>query len=387
MRIYLDHNATTPVRPSTIAAMTRVMAQVGNPSSVHADGQGALARVELARRTVGKVLRARAEDVIFTSGGTEALNLALHAAIGSGDVGCIIVTALEHEAVAATARASGLPVETWPVNADGVVSVDWLADRLARWSSDEGRPLLAMMLASNETGTIQPVQDATSLMRDAGGLTVVDAIQAVGKIDVDFAALGCDYLAISAHKFGGPQGVGALLAGCDAPMSRHHHGGGQEKGRRAGTLNVAGIVGLATALEEAVIALDGFAALATQRDGIANAIRAVAPEMIEIGAQAPRLPNTLGMSLPGWPGATQVMALDLEGVAISAGSACSSGTSKGSKVGTAVGLPEDASQGFVRVSLGWNSNPDDADAFVKAWTAAYARAALSPKQMPEEAVG
>lgn len=387
MRTYLDHNATTPVRPNAIATMTEVMAQVGNPSSVHADGQGALARVELARRVVGKTLRARAEDIIFTSGGTESLNLALHAAISTGGVGRIIVTALEHEAVAATAHACGLPVETWPVNANGVVETSWLADRLARWSSEDGRPLLAMMLASNETGTIQPVQEAATLVRDAGGLTVVDAIQAVGKIDVDFAGLGCDYLAISAHKFGGPQGVGALLAACDAPMARHHHGGGQEKGRRAGTLNVAGIVGLATALEEAVTSLDGFASLAIQRDRMATAIRAVAPQMIEIGAQAPRLPNTLGMSLPGWPGATQVMALDLDGVAISAGSACSSGTSKGSKVGTALGLPEDASQGFVRVSLGWNSKPDDADAFIKAWTAAYSRAALPAKQMPEEAVG
>jgi len=387
MRTYLDHNATTQVRPNAVAAMTEVMARVGNPSSVHADGQGALARVELARRVVGKALRARPEDIIFTSGGTEALNLALHAAISAGGVHRIIVTALEHEAVAATARASGLPVETWPVNADGVVEISWLADRLASCSGDDGRPVLAMMLASNETGTIQPVQEAATLVRDAGGLTVVDAIQAVGKIDVDFAGLGCDYLAVSAHKFGGPQGVGALLAACNAPMARHHHGGGQEKGRRAGTLNVAGIVGLATALEEAVSSLDDFASLAIQRDKMAAAIRAVAPQMIEIGARASRLPNTLGMSLPGWPGATQVMALDLDGVAISAGSACSSGTSKGSKVGTALGLPEDASQGFVRVSLGWNSKPDDADAFIKAWTAAYARAALPSKQMPEEAVG
>lgn len=387
MRTYLDHNATTQVRPGAIAAMTEVMVQVGNPSSVHADGQGALARVERARRVVGKALRGRAEDIIFTSGGTEALNLALHAAISAGGVGRIIVTALEHEAVAATALASDLPVEIWPVNADGVVETVWLADRLSRWSSDDGRPLLAAMLASNETGTIQPVQQAATLVRDAGGLTVVDAIQAVGKIDVDFAGLGCDYLAISAHKFGGPQGVGALLAACDAPMARHHHGGGQEKGRRAGTLNVAGIVGLATALDEAVSSLDGFASLAIQRDRMAAAIRTRAPQMIEIGAHAPRLPNTLGMSLPGWPGATQVMALDLEGVAISAGSACSSGTSRGSKVGTALGLSADASQGFVRVSLGWNSKPDDADAFIKAWTAAYERAALPAKQMPEEAVG
>ncbi|WP_291842637.1 cysteine desulfurase family protein [Maricaulis sp.] len=376
MRIYLDHNATTSVRPGVVSAMTDMMTRVGNPSSVHADGQAALARVETARRQVGKALCARPEDIVFTSGGTEALNLALHAAISGGGIGRIIVTAIEHEAVAATALASGLPVEVWPVNAMGVVEIDWLAERLSRWNEADGKPLLAMMLASNEIGTLQPVAEATPLIRVAGGLSVVDAIQAAGKIDVDFAGLGCDYLTISAHKFGGPQGVGALLASCDAPMARHHHGGGQEKGRRAGTLNVAGIVGLATALDEAVGSLDDFAALADHRDHMAAALKAVSPDLIEIGAGAPRLPNTLGLSQPGWPGATQVMALDLAGFAISAGSACSSGTSKGSKIGTALGLAEAASQGFVRVSLGWNSKPDDADAFVVAWSAALAR--ISP---------
>lgn len=375
-RIYLDHNATTTVRPSVVSAMTEMMTRVGNPSSVHADGQAALARVETARRLIGKALCARPEDIVFTSGGTEALNLAIHAALSAGGIGTIIVTAIEHEAVAATAAMTGLPVEVWPVNDQGVVETAWLKARLSRWTLADGKPLLAMMLASNEIGTIQPVAEATALIREAGGLSVVDAIQAVGKIAVDFAGLGCDYMAISAHKFGGPQGVGALLASCDAPMARHHHGGGQEKGRRAGTLNVAGIVGLATALDEAVAGLAEFARLAEARDRMAAALKAAAPDLIEIGADAPRLPNTLGLSQPGWPGATQVMALDLAGVAISAGSACSSGTSKGSKIGTALGLPEAASQGFVRVSLGWNSKPDDADAFVDAWSAALAR--ISP---------
>ncbi|WP_295692476.1 cysteine desulfurase family protein [uncultured Maricaulis sp.] len=375
-RIYLDHNATTTVRPSVVSAMTDVMTRVGNPSSVHAAGQAALARVETARRQVGKALCARPEDIVFTSGGTEALNLAIHAALSAGGIETIIVTAIEHEAVAATAAVTGCSVEIWPVNDQGVVEMSWLEARLSRWAPADGKPLLAMMLASNEIGTIQPVAEATARVRQTGGLSVVDAIQAVGKIAVDFAALGCDYMAISAHKFGGPQGVGALLASCDAPMARHHHGGGQEKGRRAGTLNVAGIVGLATALEEAVSDLDAFAGLSEARDRMAAALKAASPDLIEIGAAVPRLPNTLGMSQPGWPGATQVMALDLAGVAISAGSACSSGTSKGSKIGTALGLPEAASQGFVRVSLGWNSKPDDADAFVDAWSAARAR--ISP---------
>ncbi|WP_339336198.1 cysteine desulfurase family protein [uncultured Maricaulis sp.] len=387
MRTYLDHNATTSVRPSVIEAMSAVMAQTGNPSSVHADGQGAMARVETARRQVGKALCARPEDIVFTSGGTEALNLALHAAISAGTVGRIIVTAIEHEAVAATAAISGLPVDVWPINDQGVVEIAWLIERLSRWSDRDGKPLLAMMLANNEIGTLQPVAEATALVREAGGLSVVDAIQAVGKIAVDLAGIGCDYMAISAHKFGGPQGVGALLASCDAPMARHHHGGGQEKGRRAGTHNVAGIVGLATALDEAVATLDAFAALAPHRDRMAAKLKTLSPELIEIGAGAPRLPNTLGLCQPGWPGATQVMALDLAGVAISAGSACSSGTSKGSKIGTALGLSEAASQGFIRVSLGWNSKPDDADAFIDAWSTALARISPTLTPVPEEAVG
>ena len=200
-RIYLDHNATTTVRPSVVSAMTEMMTRVGNPSSVHADGQAALARVETARRLIGEALCARPEDIVFTSGGTEALNLAIHAALSAGGIGTIIVTAIEHEAAAATAAMTGLPVEVWPVNGQGVVETAWLEARLSRWTLADGKPLLAMMLASNEIGTIQPVAEATALIREAGGLSVVDAIQAVGKIAVDFAGLGCDYMAISAHKF------------------------------------------------------------------------------------------------------------------------------------------------------------------------------------------
>ena len=375
MRTYLDHNATTPVRPAVIGAIGDALAHAGNASSVHADGQAALRRVEQARRVAGKALCARADDIVFTSGGTEALNLALHSAVTAGGAGRILISAIEHEAVADTARASGLPVEEIPVTRDGTADLDWLAARLARWDADaDGRPVLALMLANNEIGTIQPVAEAIRLVRERDGLAVVDAIQAVGKIPVDFAALGADYMALSAHKFGGPQGVGALVMACDAPSARHQRGGGQEKGRRSGTLNVAGIAGLGVALDAAVAGLGDFAGLAALRDRIAAGLKTVAPDILVLGEGADRLPNTLGIAVPGWKGETQVMALDLAGFSVSAGSACSSGKAHGSKIGNALGLDADTSRGFLRVSLGWNSTADQADAFVKAWSEAHARA-------------
>ncbi|MCR9266404.1 MAG: cysteine desulfurase [Alphaproteobacteria bacterium] len=387
MRIYLDHNATTAVRPSVIELMTEVMGETGNPSSVHGDGQAAQRRVETARRRVGKALCARPEDVIFTGCGTEALNLALHSAIQAGQAGTILHSAIEHEAVAATAAASGLPVMDIPVTADGVADIKALEALLDGWNGDtHGRPVLAMMLVNNEIGTIQPVAEAVRLVKEHDGLAIVDAIQAAGKIPVDFAGLGADYMAISAHKFGGPQGVGALIASCDAPLVRQLHGGGQEKNRRAGTLNVAGIAGLGLALEEAVASLDDFAALASLRDRMEAGLLEAAPDLHLIGKDAPRLPNTIGLACPGWKGETQVMALDLAGFSISAGSACSSGKANGSKIGNAVGLEKDASQGFARVSLGWNSQPDEADAFVTAWIEAVRRARPASKTQTLKAV-
>ena len=378
MRLYLDHNATTTVRPDVIAAMAEALARTANPSSVHRDGQRAARDVEDVRRLVGRLLCARAEDVIFTSGGTEATNLAIHSAIDAGKAGRLIVSALEHEAIAATARASGLPVETMPVTPDGLADLAWLEARLAGWERErDGRPVLALMLANNEIGTIQPVAEAAAMIHEHDGLMIVDAIQAVGKIAVDFAALGADYMAISAHKFGGPQGSGALIAACNAPLSRHHHGGGQEKGRRGGTLNVAGITGLGQALELAVADLDRFAGLARWRDALAAQLKGEAPQIMILGEGAPRLPNTLSIAHPSWKGETQVMAMDLAGISISAGSACSSGKARGSKAGLALGLTGGAAEGLIRISLGWTSSESDIDAFARAWTAAHAR--IAPK--------
>lgn len=375
MPAYLDHNATTAIRPAVISAMSDAMGVAGNPSSVHAHGQAARRLVENARRQIGKALSARAEDIVFTSGGTEALNLALASMVAAGSQR-LIVSAIEHSAVADTARASGVAVEEWPVGTDGIADLTWLADRLQRWDHEtDGMPGVALMLANNETGVIQPAAEAARLVREAGGRFLVDAIQAAGKIAVDFAATGADYMAISGHKFGGPQGAGALLAACDAPLTRTQHGGGQEKGRRSGTLNVAGITGLGLALEQAVAHLDAFAALADWRNEIETALKTAAPGLIVLGESAERLPNTLSIAVPGWKGETQVMALDLAGVSISAGAACSSGRAKGSKVGAAMGLDAEAASGVIRISLGWNSTRADVDALIAAWRDAFARAA------------
>ena len=380
MPVYLDHNATTQVRPDVIKLMSQLMGEVGNASAVHQHGQAARRHVDRARRQIGKALCARAEDVIFTGGGTEALNLAMTSATSAPGVKRLIVTDIEHPAITESAKASGLPVDVVPVTGEGIVDMAWLESRLSAWSESDGRPVLSIMLANNEIGTIQPVAEAVRLIKQRDGLVIVDAVQSAGKIPVDFAALGADYMAIAAHKFGGPQGVGALIAACDAPVFRHNHGGGQEKGRRSGTLNVAGIAGMGLALEQAHAKLADFAALTVSRDRIIAAICGANPDVVVLGEAAPRLPNTIGLAVPGWRGETQVMAMDLAGVSISAGAACSSGKAKASKMGTALGLGDTLSEGVIRISLGWSTTEEDVDAAIRAWTEAWARVSKQIKE-------
>lgn len=380
MRVYLDHNATTQVRPDVIKLMSELMGTVGNASAVHQHGQAARRHVDKARRQVGKALCARAEDVIFTGGGTEALNLAMTSAVSAPGVERLIITDIEHPAIVESAKASGLPIDVLPVTEAGVVDLAWLAQRLETWTEHDGRPVLSIMLANNEIGTIQPVAEAVRLIKAQDGLAIVDAVQSAGKIPVDFAALGADYMAIAAHKFGGPQGVGALIAACHAPVKRHNHGGGQEHGRRSGTLNVAGNAALGLALEQAHAKLADFAALAGPRDRLIKAIREANRDVVVLGEGAERLPNTVGLAVPGWRGETQVMALDLAGVSISAGAACSSGKAKASKMGTALGLDDALSEGVIRISLGWSTTEEDVDAAIAAWTQAWSRASEQIKE-------
>ncbi|MDZ4320478.1 MAG: aminotransferase class V-fold PLP-dependent enzyme [Phenylobacterium sp.] len=367
--VYLDHNATAPIRPEALAAVTAALAAGGNPSSVHAAGRAARARVEQARSQVATLIGAPASTVVFTSGGTEANALAIDSAVAGG---CqrLLISAIEHDAVLETAKASGAAVELLPVTADGRLDLDILAARLAAWDAADGRPFIALMLANNETGVIQPVAEAAVRVREAGGWLHVDAVQAAGRIAIDSRALGADTLAISSHKLGGPGGAGALTFGPRAALVRQLHGGGQERGRRAGTENVGGLAGFGAAAEAALRDLDAAAAQSEWRDAAEAAL--VAAGAVAIGQQSPRLPNTLCIAAPGFPAELQVMTLDLAGIMVSAGSACSSGKVKASHVLLAMGLDQLAGAA-IRVSGGWSSGAQDWKHMVEAWITAYDR--------------
>ncbi len=367
--IYLDHNATAPIRPEALAAASEAMIGGGNPSSVHAAGRASRARMEQARTQVAELIAAPASTVIFTSGGTEANALAVESAVATGSRR-LILSAIEHDAVLETARASGAQVEFMPVDGSGQADLAWLAARLASWDVADGRPFVALMLANNETGVIQPVAEAAVLVRKAEGWLHVDAVQAAGRIPVDSRALGADTLAVSSHKIGGPPGAGALTFGPRATLVRRLHGGGQERGRRAGTENVPAIAGFGAAAAQALGELTTAADQAAWRDAAEQAL--LKAGAVVMGQGAPRLPNTLCFAGPGFPAELQVMTLDLAGVMVSAGSACSSGKVKASRVLEAMGQTELAGAA-IRVSGGWSTRPDDWKQMVEAWITAYDR--------------
>jgi cysteine desulfurase len=363
--LYLDYNATAPIRPEAAEAVTRALQVGANPSSIHAAGRKARALIEASRQTVAEFVGASAQSLAFTSGGTEANALAIHSAIAAG-FAPIIASAIEHEAVVETAKACG-GFDPIPVDHRGVADLNWLEARLT--AETGGRPFVALMLANNETGVIQPVAEAARLVREANGWLHVDAVQAAGKIAIDFNALGADSLALSAHKLGGPQGVGALAWGERAVMSRVQHGGGQERGRRAGTENLSGIAGFAAAVEKSVDR-SAIEAQAPWRD--AAAARLAEAGATIAGEGADRLANTLCLAVSDWSSELQVMALDLMGVMVSAGAACSSGKVKPSRVLEAMGFGDKAT-GALRASGGWATTEADWARFADAWIEARSR--------------
>lgn len=363
--VYLDYNATAPLRPEAKEALLRALESPANPSSVHAAGRAARDVVERARAEVGALVGVPAGSVTFVSGGTEANALAIESAKVAG-VQRIVISAVEHDAVVETAKASGLPVEILPVDGNGVADLASLARALAQ----PGKTLVCLMLANNETGVIQPVAEASALVRAADGLLHVDAVQAAGKIAVDFSALGADTMALSAHKLGGPQGVGALVAGTRATVTRRQHGGGQERGRRAGTENVAGIAAFGAAAKVAQESLASMAEQAHWRDALAQRLKAEGA--VVLGEGADRLPQTLCFAGEGFGSEVQVMNMDLAGVMVSAGSACSSGKVKASRVVEAMGRT-DLAPFALRVSGGWASTEQDWIKCGDAWLAAWKR--------------
>lgn len=372
---YLDYNATAPLRPEARAALLAALEAPANPSSVHRFGRTARGIADTARGQVADLVGADARRVVFTSGGTEANNLALRLAIEGAGVKSLVVAAIEHDSVLRPARHSGLPTYEVLAGPDGVVSVTAIEATLgvAR-AGHPGPVLLALMLANNETGTIQPVAEVARLAHAHQALLLCDAVQAAGKIAVNLSQLDADFLTLSAHKLGGPTGVGALVTRDDwtpAPILR---GGGQEKGMRAGTENLPGIAGFGAAAAAAQYGLYGIKGVAALRDRLQAGLLDACPEAPVYGAAGPageaaggRLPNTLCIGMPGVPAETQVMALDLAGVAVSAGSACSSGKVTPSHVLTAMGLPEPAAREAIRFSLGWASSTAHIDHAIEAW--------------------
>jgi cysteine desulfurase len=369
--VYLDYNATAPIRPEAAAAVAEALELIGNASSVHRFGRLARRRIESARDQVAALAGGRPGQVIFTSGGTEANNLAL---AGSGRQR-LLVSAGEHDSVLKAAPRA----ERIPLDAEGRVDLGALAALL---TADRRPALVSVMLANNETGVIQPLAEVAVLARQHGALVHSDAVQAAGKIPLHMAALGADLLSLSAHKLGGPQGVGALVVADHVGLAPLIRGGGQERARRAGTENLAGVAGFGTAAEAARGALADAAGLVGLRDRLERDLRALAPDIRVFGAGAERLFNTSCFATPGLPAESQVMSLDLAGIAVSAGSACSSGKVRASHVLLAMGASAAEAGSAIRVSLGWQSQADDVERFLEAWSALHARLGGSARTVP-----
>jgi len=364
-RSYLDYNATAPLRPEVREVFAAALALYGNPSSVHAEGRAARGAIEAARAKVAGLVGARPEDVIFTSGGTEANALAL--AAQAGEAWHCYMSAVEHPSVLSGGRFYPETTTRIPVTPDGVVDLEILARELAKHHLGGWRPFVSLMAANNETGAIQPVAETSKIVHSASGLFHTDAVQAAGRIKLDMAALGADMLSLSAHKLGGPKGVGALVLGNGASVEPLVKGGAQERRRRAGTENVAGIVGFGVAAELAASDLAKMGTIATLRDELEKGALTIAPDAIVLAARVKRLPNTTCIAVPGAKAETLVIGLDLAGVAVSSGSACSSGKVEASHVLSAMGVPEEIAQGAIRVSLGFATKRADIDNFLKAF--------------------
>lgn len=366
-RVYLDWNASAPLRPQARAAVIAAMDATGNPSSVHAEGRAARAIVEQAREAVAKLTGAKPAEVVFTSGATEANAWVLRRAWRT-----LFYSRLEHASVTAPVLANPEEIVEIPVTGSGRIDLDALAAMLAARGNAlvkaPGQALLAVQAANNETGVVQPLTEAVRIASAAGVLVHCDAVQAAGRRPLDFAGSGASYMTLSAHKIGGPRGVGALIVREGAPVSPLILGGGQERGRRSGTEAVTAIAGFGAAAAAARDEIAGFAALASLRDTLEAGLLAAAPTCQIIGREAERLENTTCVAVPGRSAETLIAALDLAGFAVSAGSACASGKVTTSPVLAAMGLTPEVARGAIRVSLGHSTGAQDIARFIAAWT-------------------
>lgn len=371
-RAYLDWNATAPLRPEARDAMLAAMEEVGNPSSVHGEGRRARALVEEARHEVARLAGAHPAEVIFTSGGTEANN-----AVISRPWKRRLVSAVEHESVLAPARQSGAEIVVLPVDHNGIVVPEAFTKALSA-DSEPRATLLSIQMANNETGVIQPLAEIVAAAKGAGVTVHSDAVQAAGRIPLDFATLGLDLMSISGHKLGAPKGVGALVVRDGVALAPLIAGGGQEGRRRAGTENVVGIAGLGAAARAAREELAEFARLADRRRAIEEAIRVMVPASVIVGDRVERLANTVCFTWPGASAETLLIKMDLGGIAVSSGAACSSGKVGASHVLRAMGLPEDISRAALRLSFGLATDDQAFERFVTVLEAIANRTAAQP---------
>lgn len=375
-RTYLDHNATSPLRPQARRAMLARLDLAGNASSVHAEGRAARDAVEEAREAVAAALGCAPRQIVFTSGGTEANVTALSPAWLGGDAGRpirLFVSAIEHPSVLKGGQFGTEDIARLPAGADGVMDIAAARAAFTAWHDAHGGApfLVSVMLANNETGAVQPVAEIASVARELNGVIHCDAVQAFGKMRLDARVLGADLLSISAHKLGGPKGAGALAVLREGlPVAALLRGGGQEAGYRAGTENVAAIAGFGEVVGAAGANVDRLAAL---RDRLEAEAAKIAPGLFVFSQGVVRLPNTSCFAVAGMDAEMLLMAFDLAGVAVSSGSACSSGKVARSHVLEAMGVAPELAGAAIRVSLGWSTTEDDVERFLTAWTEIYGR--------------
>lgn len=375
-RTYLDHNATTPLRPQARDAMIAAFDTYGNPSSVHAEGRRARAIVEQAREQVAALVGASPSEIVFTSGATEA-----NAWVMAAGWSRLIIGATEHASVLAPASLASAEFAELPVDANGIADLAVLSDELAAARPATGRTLVSLHLANAETGTLQPLAEVAAIARAHGVLVHTDAVQVAGRLPIAFRSDGVDLMSISAHKLGGPKGIGALVIRDGLEIAPLVRGGGQERRRRGGTEAVTLIAGFGAAAAAASSTLHDWQRIATLRETLEAGVRRITPDAVIFGEGASRLPNTVYLARAGEQSATRVIRLDLAGVAVSAGSACSSGKIAQSHVLAAMGVAPALADSAVRLSLGWCSTAADVEAFLGAWartTASGTSADLSP---------
>jgi cysteine desulfurase len=360
---YLDYNATSPLKPVVKDTILSVIDQPGNPSAVHRFGRNAKLTIETARDRLAKSVNCRPDNIIFTSGATEANNMVMNHFHSH----TVLISAIEHPSILQTAPES---CQVLPVSSDGVLDLDALEAAL---KASPAPVLVSVMAVNNETGVIQPIAKIAKIVHQYDGIYHCDAVQALGRIELDIQALGIDILSLTAHKIGGPQGVGALISKADIDLMPLLKGGGQEKYKRAGTENVSGIAGFGMASMQAVKDIDEHQKLGRWRDRIEREIADYAPEVTFYSQNTDRVANTTMFSLAGIASDTQMINLDLSGIAVSNGSACSSGRVEPSHVLRAMGASEDQAASALRISLGWATEEDDINHFIQSWKDMYDR--------------